>query len=88
MGPDSYWFKQYMKQDLSLSGSLSIVLLMVAFVTLGPALCRPFLRTLHVVLALLLSALMIILSPWEENLHAARQLLSKLIYSHQLACLL
>jgi len=44
---------------------------MVAFVTLVPALCRSFIRSLHVVLGFLLTVLMIILTPWDEILRGA-----------------
>ncbi len=48
-------------QDLSLWRRS--VLLMVAFVTLVPALCRSFTRSPHVVLGFLLTVLVIILTP-------------------------
>jgi len=56
-------------QDLS--PSRYSVLFMVDFVTLVPALCRSFIRSLHVVLWFLLTVLMIILTPWDQILRGA-----------------
>ncbi|KAL6478118.1 hypothetical protein MHYP_G00139530, partial [Metynnis hypsauchen] len=56
-------------QDLS--PSRRSVLLMVAFVTLVPALCRSFIRSLYVVLLFLLTVLVIILTPRDEILRVA-----------------
>ncbi len=58
------------------------VLLMVAFVTLVPALCRSFTRSPHVVLGFLLTVLVIILTPRGEILHGApdRGRLSVVLY--------
>ncbi len=58
------------------------VLLMVAFVTLVPALCRSFTRSPRVVLGFLLTVLVIILTPWGEILHGApdRGRLSVVLY--------
>ncbi len=58
------------------------VLLMVAFVTLVPALCRSFTRSPRVVLGLLLTALVIILTPRGEILRGApdRGRLSVVLY--------
>ncbi len=47
------------------------VLLIVAFVTLVPALCRSFTRSPRVVLGFLLTVLVIILTPWGEILREA-----------------
>jgi len=65
-----------------LSPSRCSVLLMVAFVTLVPALCRSFIRSLDVVLGFLLTILMIILTPRVEILRGApdRGRLSVLLY--------
>ncbi len=48
------------------------MLLMVAFVTVVPALCRSFTRSPCVVLGFLLTVLVIILTPRGEILHGAR----------------
>ncbi len=58
------------------------VLLMVAFVTLVPALCRSFTRSLRVVLGFLLTVLVIILTPRGEILRGApdRGRLSEVLY--------
>ncbi len=58
------------------------VLLMVAFVTLVPALCRSFTRSPHVVLGFLLTVLVIILTPRGEILRGApdRGRLSVVLY--------
>ncbi len=58
------------------------VLLMVAFVTLVPALCRSFTRSPRVVLGFLLTVLVIILTPRGENLRGApdRGRLSVVLY--------
>ncbi len=58
------------------------VLLMVAFVTLVPALCRSFTRSPHVVLGFLLTVLVIILTPRGEILRGApdRGTLSVVLY--------
>ncbi len=58
------------------------VLLMVAFVTLVPALCRSFTRSSRVVLWFLLTVLVIILTPWGEILRGApdRGRLSVVLY--------
>ncbi len=58
------------------------VLLMVAFVTLVPALCRSFTRSPRVVLGFLLTVLVIILTPRGEILHGApdRGRLSVVLY--------
>ncbi len=58
------------------------VLLMVAFVTLVPALCRSFTRSPHVVLGFLLTVLVIILTPRDEILRGApdRGRLSVVLY--------
>jgi len=83
MGLDMYWLKQGPRLALQdLSPSRCIVLLMVAFVTLVPALCRSFIRSLRVVLGFLLTVLMIILTPWDEILREAldRGRLSVVLY--------
>ncbi len=78
------------------------VLLMVAFVTLVPALCRSFTRSPRVVLGFLLTVLVIILTPRGEILRGAPDrgrlsvvlyvfhflIMAQLISSHQAAYLL
>ncbi len=56
------------------------VLLMVAFVTLVPALCRSFTRSPRVVLGFLLTVLVIILTPRGEILRGDRGRLSVVLY--------
>ncbi|MEQ2252192.1 hypothetical protein ILYODFUR_019234 [Ilyodon furcidens] len=103
-GLDMYWLKQEDTpgtQDLSPSRRSE--LLMVAFVTLVPALCRSFIRSLRVVPGLLLTVLMMILTPRDEILRGAPDggrlsivwyvfhffyNCSHSFYSHQPACLL
>ncbi len=67
-----YWLKQ---GDTSGTAGFESwrrsVLLMVAFVTLVPALCRSFTRSPRVVLGFLLTVLVVILTPWGEILHGA-----------------
>jgi len=67
-------------QDLS--PSRCSVLLMVAFVTLFPALCRSFIRSLCAVLGFLVTVLIIILTPRDEILRGApdRGRLSVVLY--------
>ncbi len=83
-GLDMYWLKQGdtsgTLQDLS-SWRRS-VLLMVAFVTLVPALCRSFTRSPRVILGFLLTVLVIILTPRGEILRGApdRGRLSVVLY--------
>ncbi len=63
-GLDMYWLKQGTRLALQdLSPWRRSVLLMVAFVTLVPALCRSFTRSPRVVLGFLLTVLVIILTP-------------------------
>jgi len=75
MDLDMYLLKQGARLALQdLSPSRCSVLLMVAFVTLVPALCRTFIRSLRVVLGLLLTVLMIILTRRDEILHGTPDL--------------
>ncbi len=82
-GLDMYWLKRgtcLALQDLS--PWRRSVLLMVAFVTLVPALCRSFTRSPRVVLGFLLTVLVIILTPRGEILRGApdRGRLSVVLY--------
>ncbi len=82
-GLDMYWLKQGTRLALQdLSPWRRSVLLMVAFVTLVPALCRSFTRSPRVVLGFLLTVLVIILTPRGEILRGApdRGRLSVVLY--------
>ncbi len=69
-GLDMYWLKQGDTSGTAGFESLA-PLLMVAFVTLVPALCRSFTRSPRVVLGFLLTVLVIILTPQGEILRGA-----------------
>ncbi len=79
-GLDMYWGTRLALQDLS--PWRRSVLLMVAFVTLVPALCRSFTWSPRVVLGFLLTVLVIILTPRGEILRGApdRGRLSVVLY--------
>ncbi len=82
-GLDMYWLKQGdMSGTAGFESLARSVLLMVAFVTLVPALCRSFTRSPRVVLGFLLTVLVIILTPRGEILRGApdRGRLSVVLY--------
>ncbi len=79
-GLDMYWGTRLALQDLS--PWRRSVLLMVAFVTLVPALCRSFTWSPRVVLGFLLTVLVIILTPRGEILRGcprSREIISGLV---------
>lgn len=83
MGLDMYWLKQGNTSGTAcLSPWRCSVLVMVAFVTLVPALSRPFTSSPIVVWGFLLTVLVIILTPQGEILHGAadRGRLSVVLY--------